>query len=205
MNDFLEPKELNKVASKKAMESVEVFIRLKGAEMSFSEASEFDELRPNFEAMYVTGYTTGYADSYEQSMEDESDARARSGADLRRLRAMKRWALLATIRDANKARHETHASKEESELAESVWEKLVEKLPVFVDAVLDDDEEDVRAEKYNKKMTAVVHAAVKWREARRALPDAQLSGDPDDEVVAGAFYDTAIQELQDTVSELQGP
>lgn len=59
------------------------------------------------------------------------------------------------------------------------------------------------AEKRASRVKAIVDAAVKWRKARWDLPDSQLSGDPNDETVAFALYDTAIRELQKAVSELE--
>ena len=57
-------------------------------------------------------------------------------------------------------------------------------------------------EKGAARMKAVADAAIKWREARRAIPDAQLLGDESEDVAFHA-YDDAIQKLQRAVSELE--
>lgn len=58
-------------------------------------------------------------------------------------------------------------------------------------------------EKEAARMKAVVDAAIKWREARRAIPDAQLLDDPMEEAAAATAYDNAIRRLQNAVSELE--
>ncbi len=57
-------------------------------------------------------------------------------------------------------------------------------------------------EKGAARMKAVVDTAIKWREARRDIPDAQLRGDESEDVAFHA-YDDAIQKLQRAVSELE--
>ena len=55
--------ELNDLASKKALEFTERFIRAKGSTMSSSGALRFDNDRPALEGAYACGYLMGYADA----------------------------------------------------------------------------------------------------------------------------------------------
>lgn len=81
-------------------------------------------------------------------------------------------------------------------------EGLRRKAQLHKEAKWDAEKRLASVEKGAARMKAVVDAAIKWREARRALPDAQLRGDESEDVAFHA-YDDAIQKLQRAVSELE--
>ncbi len=63
-------KELEKVASKKAMGFIEEFIKKKGSEIPPREVRLFENVRPALEGIYTYAYQVGYADALERMMED---------------------------------------------------------------------------------------------------------------------------------------